>query len=83
MLIEWLAVFDYCHRRMPQGARHPLEDPLERPEWDGLRWIVELSARWRARHRHALTAAPDVSRGRERAVDAGAPCGRSAAASRC
>jgi len=60
MLIEWLATFEYCRRRTTQVRRNPLEDPLERPEWDGLRWIVELPARWRARRRRARTAAPDA-----------------------
>lgn len=51
MHLNWLLIFEHARRR-PNGKReHPLADPLERPEWQGLGWAVVLMARLSRRRR--------------------------------
>lgn len=39
MSIEWFTLMDVSRRR---GRGHLLEDPLERPEWHGLGWLMPV-----------------------------------------
>ncbi|MBR0556230.1 hypothetical protein J5J10_11130 [Ciceribacter sp. L1K23] len=59
MLLNWLLIFEHARKR--QGARreHPLADPLERPEWQGLGWVVAIFARVSRRRRTVKRAAPE------------------------
>ncbi|MCL6707464.1 hypothetical protein M8R20_10670 [Pseudomonas sp. R2.Fl] len=64
MFLNWLLIFEHARKR-PGGRReHPLADPLERPEWQGLDWFVRLISRGSRRRRSAKAPAPEKARER-------------------
>lgn len=62
MLLNWLLIFEHARKR-PGGRReHPLADPLERPEWQGLDWFVRLMSRNSGQRRTAKESTPEKAR---------------------
>lgn|GEM_PF-2729239 len=60
MLLNWLLIFEHARKGGRRG--HPLADPLERPEWQGLDWFVRLISRGSRRRRHPKTPARQEAR---------------------
>lgn len=42
MLLNWIMLANELHRKSRQQRQDPLADPLDAPEWDGLRWALPL-----------------------------------------
>lgn len=49
MLLNWIMLSNELHRQSRRQRQDPLADPLDAPEWDGLRWALPLLSRmaWR------------------------------------
>ncbi len=42
MLLNWIMLANELHRHSRRQRKDPLADPLDAPEWDGLRWALPL-----------------------------------------
>ncbi|MBB4273712.1 hypothetical protein GGE12_001467 [Rhizobium mongolense] len=42
MLLNWVVPWNEPEARDRSRRRDPLADPLDGPEWDGLRWLLPL-----------------------------------------
>jgi hypothetical protein len=42
MLLNWIMLANELHRPSRRHRKDPLADPLDAPEWDGLRWALPL-----------------------------------------
>lgn len=42
MLLNWIMLANELHRHSRRTTKDPLADPLDAPEWDGLRWALPL-----------------------------------------
>jgi hypothetical protein len=49
MLLNWVVLWNELEMNNRNRRRDPLADPLDRPEWQGLRWFVPLIVRLAAR----------------------------------
>ncbi|MBB3656568.1 hypothetical protein FHX15_001796 [Rhizobium sp. BK650] len=45
MLLNWIMLSNELHRISGKRRKDPLADPLDAPEWDGLRWALPLLSR--------------------------------------
>jgi hypothetical protein len=62
MLYSWYILTCETSRQVRRPA-HPLDDPLNRPEWVGLVRVFDLAARLKAAHgRRRRRAAQDIER---------------------
>lgn len=50
MLLNWVVLWNELEMNNGKCRRDPLADPLDRPEWQGLRWFVPLIARLASRN---------------------------------
>lgn len=57
MLLNWIMLSNELHRKSHQRRRDPLADPLDAPEWDGLRWALPLLS-WMAQRPYGADQAP-------------------------
>ena len=42
MLLNWIMLANELHTHSRRRKKDPLADPLDAPEWDGLRWALPL-----------------------------------------
>ncbi|GAA3114700.1 hypothetical protein GCM10010520_68230 [Rhizobium viscosum] len=42
MLLNWIMLANELNRKSRRQRQDPLADPLDAPEWDGLRWALPL-----------------------------------------
>lgn len=62
MFLNWFLIFEHARKRPGARPEHPLSDPLERPEWQGLGWAVTLLSRGSRRRRGEKAATAEPSR---------------------
>ena len=51
MLLNWIMLASALHKDSRRQRKDPLADPLDAPEWDGLRWAVPFLS-WMAQRPH-------------------------------
>ncbi|TCS05383.1 hypothetical protein EV281_1031066 [Rhizobium sp. BK418] len=61
MLLNWIMLSNELRGKCRQQRRDPLADPLDAPEWDGLRWALPLLG-WMARRSFGAGRAKQVPR---------------------
>ncbi len=49
MLLNWVALWNGLETRNRSGRHDPFADPLDGPDWDGLRWLLPLIVWFAAR----------------------------------
>ena len=42
MLLNWVVIWEQIRQAEHRRQHSPLDDPLDRPEWRGLLWILPL-----------------------------------------
>ncbi|MBB3308597.1 hypothetical protein FHT78_000326 [Rhizobium sp. BK196] len=51
MLLNWIMLAIALHKDSRRQRKDPLADPLDAPEWDGLRWALPFLS-WMAQRPH-------------------------------
>jgi hypothetical protein len=80
MRLQWALVFDAA--TAGRRSRSAFDDPLDRPEWQGLAWIFEPWPRPAAWLRRWPVRAPSTSAGRPVTAARHGPVGRRGARAR-
>lgn len=57
MFLNWLLIFEHARKRPGGRPAHPLSDPLDGPEWQGLGWVVTIFAGLSRRRRRVKRTA--------------------------